>query len=139
MNQDMSILHLVLNASVVVQLVMLLLVLVSVASWSAIFRKLFALKRIKAMNEGFERDFWSGTTLKELFEVATKKTVGSGPMERIFASGMREYLKTASGPSRALPPTTWALAAMAARSRRSSAEWSSMPALRSSPRAATEV
>jgi biopolymer transport protein TolQ len=93
MNQDMSILHLVLNASVVVQLVMLLLVLVSVASWSAIFRKLFALKRIKAMNEGFERDFWSGTTLKELFEVATKKTVGSGPMERIFASGMREYLK----------------------------------------------
>jgi biopolymer transport protein TolQ len=93
MNQDMSILHLVLNASVVVQLVMLLLVVVSVASWSAIFRKLFALKRIKALNEGFERDFWSGTTLKELFEVATKKTIGSGPMERIFASGMREYLK----------------------------------------------
>jgi biopolymer transport protein TolQ len=93
MNQDMSILHLVLNASVVVQLVMLLLVLVSVASWSAIFRKLFALKRVKTLNEGFERDFWSGTTLKELFEVATKKTVGSGPMERIFASGMREYLK----------------------------------------------
>jgi biopolymer transport protein TolQ len=93
MNQDMSILHLVLNASVVVQLVMLLLVVVSVASWSAIFRKLFALKRIKALNEGFERDFWSGTTLKELFEVATKKTMGSGPMERIFASGMREYLK----------------------------------------------
>ena len=50
MNQDMSILHLVLNASVVVQLVMLLLVVVSVASWSAIFRKLFALKRIKALN-----------------------------------------------------------------------------------------
>ena len=93
MNQDMSILHLVLNASVVVHLVMLLLVLVSVDSWSAIFRKLFALKRVKTLNEGFERDFWSGTTLKELFEVATKKTVGSGPMERIFASGMREYLK----------------------------------------------
>lgn len=93
MNQDMSILHLVLNASIVVQLVMLLLVLVSVASWSAIFRKLFALKRIKAMNEGFERDFWSGTTLKELFEIATRKNAGSGPMERIFASGMREYLK----------------------------------------------
>jgi biopolymer transport protein TolQ len=93
MNQDMSILHLVLNASVVVQIVMLLLVLVSVASWSAIFRKLFALKRVSALNEGFERDFWSGTTLKELFEIATKKTLGSGPMERIFASGMREYLK----------------------------------------------
>jgi biopolymer transport protein TolQ len=93
MNQDLSILHLVLNASVVVQLVMLLLVVISVSSWAAIFRKLFALKRVNALNEGFERDFWSGTTLKELFEVATKKTVGSGPMERIFASGMREYLK----------------------------------------------
>ncbi len=93
MNQDLSILHLVLNASVVVQLVMLLLVVISVSSWAAIFRKLFALKRVNALNEGFEREFWSSTTLKELFEVATKKTVGSGPMERIFASGMREYLK----------------------------------------------
>ncbi len=93
MNQDLSILHLVLNASVVVQLVMLLLVVISVSSWAAIFRKLFALKRVNALNEGFEREFWSGTTLKELFEVATKKNVGSGPMERIFASGMREYLK----------------------------------------------
>ncbi|MBC7705673.1 MAG: protein TolQ, partial [Rhodoferax sp.] len=45
MNQDLSILHLVLNASFVVQLVMLLLVVVSVSSWSAIFRKVFALKR----------------------------------------------------------------------------------------------
>jgi biopolymer transport protein TolQ len=42
-NQDLSILHLVLNASFVVQAVMLLLVVVSVASWAAIFRKLFAL------------------------------------------------------------------------------------------------
>ena len=46
MNQDLSILHLVLNASFVVQLVMLLLVVVSVSSWSAIFRKVFALKRV---------------------------------------------------------------------------------------------
>jgi biopolymer transport protein TolQ len=45
MNQDLSILHLVLNASVVVQLVMLLLVVISISSWAAIFRKLFALKQ----------------------------------------------------------------------------------------------
>jgi biopolymer transport protein TolQ len=44
---NLSILHLVLNASWVVQLVMLLLVAVSVASWAAIFRKLFGLKRVK--------------------------------------------------------------------------------------------
>jgi biopolymer transport protein TolQ len=51
MNQDLSILHLVLNASLVVQAVMLLLLLVSVASWAAIFRKLFAIRRLKALND----------------------------------------------------------------------------------------
>ncbi len=93
MNQDLSILHLVLNASIVVQLVMVLLVVVSVASWAAIFRKLFALKRIKALNESFEREFWSGTSLNDLYAAAAKNARDSGPMERIFASGLREYQK----------------------------------------------
>lgn len=92
-SQDMSILSLVLNASWVVQLVMLLLLAVSVASWAAIFRKLFALKRVKALNEDFERDFWSGTSLNDLYASATHNAKSAGPMERIFASGMREYQK----------------------------------------------
>ena len=93
MNQDLSILHMVLNASLVVQLVMLLLILISVSSWAAIFRKLFALKRVKALNDTFEREFWSGTSLNDLFAAAAKNARLSGPMERIFASGMREYQK----------------------------------------------
>ena len=93
MNQDLSILHLVLNASAVVQLVMVLLVVISVSSWAAIFRKLFALKRVKSLNDGFEREFWSGTSLNDLFGAAAKNARHSGPMERIFASGMREYHK----------------------------------------------
>jgi biopolymer transport protein TolQ len=93
MNQDMSILHLVLHASLVVQGVMLLLLVMSVASWAAIFRKLFALSKVKARNEEFEREFWSGATLNELFNTATKRASQGGPMERIFASGMREYQK----------------------------------------------
>ncbi|MBE2263534.1 MAG: protein TolQ [Burkholderiaceae bacterium] len=93
MNTNMSILHLVLNASFVVQLVMLLLMAVSVASWAAIFRKLFALKRVKALNDAFEREFWSGTSLNELFAAAAQNAKSAGPMERIFASGMREYQK----------------------------------------------
>jgi biopolymer transport protein TolQ len=93
MNQDLSILHLVLNASWVVQAVMLLLMFVSVSSWTAIFRKLFSLNRVKTLNEDFERDFWSGTSLNELFAAAAKNARLSGPMERIFASGMREYQK----------------------------------------------
>jgi biopolymer transport protein TolQ len=93
MTQDLSILHLILNASIVVQLVMLLLVVVSVSSWAAIFRKLFALNRVKSLNETFEREFWSGTSVNDLFSAATKNAKSAGPMERIFASGMREFQK----------------------------------------------
>ena len=92
-SQDMSILSLVLQASWVVQLVMLLLLIVSISSWAAIFRKLFALKRVKALNEDFERDFWSGTSLNDLYASAAQNAKNAGPMERIFASGMREYQK----------------------------------------------
>ncbi|HQX61021.1 MAG TPA: protein TolQ [Burkholderiaceae bacterium] len=93
MNQDMSILHLILGASVVVQLVMLLLLVVSIASWAAIFRKMFSLIRVKALNESFEREFWSGTSLNDLYAAAAQNARQAGPMERIFASGMREYQK----------------------------------------------
>lgn len=93
MNQDLSILQLVLGASLVVQLVMLLLLLVSVTSWAAIFRKLFALRRVKSLNDDFEREFWSGTSLNDLFSAAAQNAKLAGPMERIFASGMREYQK----------------------------------------------
>lgn len=93
MNQDLSILHLVLHASIGVQLVMALLLLVSVTSWTAIFRKFFALKRVKRFNETFEREFWSSSSLHDLLESVTKKVRGIGPMERIFGSGMREFQK----------------------------------------------
>lgn len=93
MNQDLSIVQLVLGASWVVQLVMLLLLLVSITSWAAIFRKLFALRRVKSLNDDFEREFWSGTSLNDLFASAAQNARLSGPMERIFASGMREYQK----------------------------------------------
>jgi biopolymer transport protein TolQ len=91
--QDLSILHLVLNASFVVQAVMLLLLVVSVASWAAIFRKIISLRKIRSLNDEFEREFWSGTSLNELFQSAAQNAKHSGPMERIFASGMREYQK----------------------------------------------
>ena len=93
MNQDLSILQLVLGASWVVQAVMLLLLIVSITSWAAIFRKLFSLKRVKSLNDDFEREFWSGTSLNDLFAAAAQNAKLSGPMERIFASGMREYTK----------------------------------------------
>ncbi len=93
MNQDLSIIQLVLHASFVVQLVMLLLLAVSIASWAAIFRKIRSLKQVKQLNEDFEREFWSGTSLNDLFAAAAQNAKSTGPMERIFASGMREYQK----------------------------------------------
>ena len=93
MTQEFSIVHLLLNATWVVQAVVLVLMTVSIASWTAIFRKILALKEVKALNEVFEREFWSGTSLNELFAAAAKNGRHAGPMERIFASGMREYQK----------------------------------------------
>ena len=92
MNQDLSIFSLVLQASFVVQLVMAVLLLVSLASWTVIFGKIFGLKRVRASNEDFEREFWSGRSLSDLNQAAGSKG-DSAPMERIFASGMREFLK----------------------------------------------
>lgn len=93
MTQDMSIVSLILNASWVVQAVMLLLMVGSVASWATIFAKLVSLKGIQSHNADFERNFWSGTSLNDLFSAASQADKKSGPMERIFASGMREYQK----------------------------------------------
>jgi biopolymer transport protein TolQ len=93
MNQDLNILQLVLHASIGVQLVMVLLMVVSVASWAAIFRKLFDVSKVKKLNEEFERQFWSGASLNELFTASAQPERVTGPMERLFASGMKEYQK----------------------------------------------
>lgn len=91
--QDMSILSLILQASWVVQLVMLLLVVASVASWATIFRKSQALKRLRQLNDAFEQEFWSGQSLNDLYNSATQNAKHGGSLERIFASGMREFKK----------------------------------------------
>jgi len=92
MNQDLSIITLVLHASLVVQLVMAGLMIVSLISWAVIFGKLFGLRKVRQGNDDFERDFWSGRSLTELQQASNSKSV-TAPLERIFASGMREFMK----------------------------------------------
>ena len=92
MTTDLSITTLILQASLVVQLVMAGLVFISLSSWTVIFGKVFGLKRVRRGNEDFEREFWSGKSLTELNQAVTGKA-DTAPMERIFASGMREFLK----------------------------------------------
>ena len=93
MNQNLDIVSMVLQASFVVQLVMIGLLLTSLASWTVIFGKLFGLRRVRAQNEEFEREFWTGKNLSDLYADAARNADRAAPMERIFASGMREFLK----------------------------------------------
>lgn len=91
--QDMSILALVWNASVIVQFVMGLLLVVSFMSWYFIFHKLFAIRKARAKTEQFERDFWSGNDLNALYQSAVNHRHSTGSLERIFEAGFREFAK----------------------------------------------
>ena len=91
--QDLSILTLVTNASVLVQAVLALLLTVSLVSWTHIFRKMFAVRRARRQTERFEQDFWSGGDLNALFAAAQSRRDNVGALARIFEAGMREYQK----------------------------------------------
>ena len=92
MNNDLSIIELVLHASLVVQIVIAGLLLMSLVSWGLIFTKLGSISRIKRRNDAFESEFWSGKNLNDLYSQAANQA-DTGPLERLFASGMREFLK----------------------------------------------
>ncbi len=96
MTQDLSILAMFWNASVIVQIVMALLLVVSFMSWYFIFHKLFTIRRAGAQTEQFERDFWSGNDLNALYQSAVNHRHSTGSLERIFEAGFREYAKLRS-------------------------------------------
>lgn len=90
---DLSLMHLITGASVPVQLVMLLLVLLSLWSWWLIFYKGGVIKVAKRRNGEFDESFWGGADLNQLFQrVQTDKKV-SGPQAEVFAAGFREFIK----------------------------------------------
>ncbi len=91
--QDLSIIQLVLEASLVVKLVMGLLTVVSLMSWYWIFRKAFAIRDARARTERFERDFWSGGDLNTMYQSAVNDRHNTGGLERIFEAGYREFTK----------------------------------------------
>ena len=95
-SQDLSILNLILNASALVQVVMLILGLVSFMSWYYIFRKWFTLREARTQTEQFEHDFWSGGDLNTLYQSAVNNRHSTGSMERIFEAGFREFTKLRS-------------------------------------------
>jgi len=93
LTQDLSFVHLVLNASVPVQIVMALLLAASLMSWWFIFIKLFAIKRAKRITERFEREFWGGGDINAMYQRISAERGSAGEMERIFEAGFREFMK----------------------------------------------
>ena len=91
MNVDLSLLSLILNASLVVQLVLLLLLFTSIASWAVIIEKSRMLKKSVAAADDFESRFWSGGSMAAMYrDIAA----GSDPrlgMAGIFESGFSEF------------------------------------------------
>ena len=94
MHSELSILSLIANARLLVQLVMGLLLLISLGSWTTIFRKIFQLRSARAATEQFEGDFWRDRDLSGLFQQIRDGKRSSGSLARIFEAGMSEFLKT---------------------------------------------
>jgi biopolymer transport protein TolQ len=91
MTSDMSVVGLLLEASMPVQLVMLLLILASLVSWSIIFTKRRLLRRTTDASDDFEASFWSGGDLNTLYNSATRDRASNIGMASIFESGFREF------------------------------------------------
>lgn len=92
MHVDTSILGLISNASVLVQLVMLLLLVASVISWTMIVSKWKIIGDAKNESDLFEDKFWSGTDLASLYEKIRLKKEPAG-LEHIFVAGFKEYVR----------------------------------------------
>ncbi len=91
MTADMTVVGLLMEASIPVQIVMLLLIAASVVSWSIIFTKRRLIRRTKEASDEFEAAFWSGGDLNTLYQSASRAKGGSVGMARIFESGFREF------------------------------------------------
>ncbi|MBM6549968.1 protein TolQ [Marinomonas ostreistagni] len=89
----MSIWGLIANASFVVQLVMLTLLLASIFSWVVIFQRMRVLKRARVVSRRFEDQFWSGIDLSNLYRQLTAEGRHVEGMENIFTAGIKEYTR----------------------------------------------
>ncbi|KAF3983547.1 MAG: protein TolQ [Methylococcales symbiont of Hymedesmia sp. n. MRB-2018] len=91
MTNDLSIFHLVTNASFVVQFVMFILLMASVLSWTFIFFKRKALNQAFKVTDKFDQVFWSGVDLAALYEKLTTQDFEAEGIEKIFLAGYKEY------------------------------------------------
>jgi len=100
-NESISVWVLISEASLLVQLVMLLLVAASVVSWVMIFQRMLVLRAAAGELEAFEDEFWSGADLREIYRELTSEERGpQAGAEQIFAAGFREFSRLSTGGGR---------------------------------------
>lgn len=93
MTADLSLLNLILHASLVVQLVLLALLAASVISWTMILDRGRILAQARRMASAFEERFWSGGELGTLYQDLIKENKGNHGLAVIFRAGFKEYVR----------------------------------------------
>jgi len=93
MSSDLSLLNLILHASLVVQLVLLVLVLASVTSWTMILDRGRVLGKARKLANAFEERFWSGGDLSALYKDLSADDKGNHGLAAIFRAGFKEYVR----------------------------------------------
>ena len=89
MTSNLNPLELVLQASIIVQIVMAMLLLASIVSWAIMLRKRSELSRARADADRFEEVFWSGGDLTAMFRAIDQSRRVTKGMESIFEQGFR--------------------------------------------------
>lgn len=99
MSHEVSFWGLIANASLIVQLIMLALAVVSLGSWWVIAKKGLVLSAAKRAANEFEDDFWSGIDLASLYARISRENEIVTGMESIFLAGFQEFLRLRSQPN----------------------------------------
>ena len=94
MNAELDVLHLLLSASIPVQIVMAILLGFSIASWFIIFRKKAMIDRANRDAGEFEDRFWSGADLAGLFKEVTADGERITGTASIFEAGLSEVFRS---------------------------------------------
>ena len=89
---NFSMWSLFMQATWIVKIVLIVLLLASVWSWAIIFEKLWRLHHLQRAATGFEDEFWSGGSLDKLYEKVSQRP--ENPMTAIFVAAMREWRRS---------------------------------------------
>ncbi|GAA4873057.1 protein TolQ [Ferrimonas pelagia] len=95
MSAEISFIGLFLEASLLVKLVMIFLMVLSVAAWTVIFQRQSALKQAHLKAQRFEDRFWSGVDLNRLYQELSARGDRNTGLELMFTNGFREYIRLA--------------------------------------------